>query len=75
MAWDRYDAHLQCAPPPRVSPLTQSPCNSGRTQLSVGERAKITVPSNLAYGETGFAGLVPPSSTLIFDLRLLSISD
>ena len=39
--------------------------------LSIGERANITIPSHLAWGELGFPGLVPPRSDLIFDIQLL----
>lgn len=44
----------------------------GVSQLSVGERAKMTIPSHLAYGERGFPGLVPGNTDLIFDIELIS---
>lgn len=44
----------------------------GVSQLSVGERAKMTIPAHLAYGERGFPGLIPPNSDLIFDIELIS---
>lgn len=46
----------------------------GISQLSVGERAKLTIPAHLAYGEKGFPGLIPSNSALIFDMELLDIS-
>ncbi len=46
----------------------------GVAQLSIGERAKMTIPSSLAYGERGFPGLIPGSSELVFDLELLTFS-
>ena len=46
----------------------------GVAQLSIGERAKMTIPSSLAYGEKGFPGLIPPQSELTFDIELLSFS-
>ena len=48
--------------------------NNAVEQLSVGERAKITVPSSLAYKEKGFPGLIPPHAKLIFDLELINFS-
>lgn len=46
----------------------------GVAQLSMGERAKMTIPSHLAYGEKGFPGLIPPKSDLIFDIELISFT-
>jgi FKBP-type peptidyl-prolyl cis-trans isomerase len=31
--------------------------DQGVSQLSIGERAKITIPAHLAYGSKGFPGL------------------
>ena len=44
--------------------------DEGVSQLSKGERAKITIPPGRAYADQGFPGLVPPNATLIFDLTL-----
>ena len=35
-----------------------------------GEKRKLTIPSDLAYGDTGFADLIPPKSTLVFEILL-----
>ena len=47
--------------------------DQGIMQLSVGERVRLTIPSELAYGERGFPGLVPPDTDLEFDLELLEV--
>lgn len=44
----------------------------GVYQLSIGERAKLMIPSRLAYHKKGFPGLIPPNSNLTFDLELIS---
>ena len=41
------------------------------SQLSAGERAKIRVGSERAFGKKGFPYLVPPSTPLVFDLEYL----
>mmetsp|Transcript_31449 Transcript_31449/g.60633 ORF Transcript_31449/g.60633 Transcript_31449/m.60633 type:complete len:116 (-) Transcript_31449:300-647(-) len=44
------------------------------TQLSVGERARCTIPADLAYGAKGFPGLIPPNTSMYVELELLSIT-
>ncbi len=39
-----------------------------------GEKRKLTIPPPLAYGDTGFSGLIPPGATIIFDTELLKIN-
>jgi FKBP-type peptidyl-prolyl cis-trans isomerase len=43
--------------------------------LSEGAKAKFIIPSQLAFGETGSStGIVPPFSTVIYEIELLSIN-
>ena len=48
--------------------------NEGVGYLSIGERAKITIPPEKAYKDRGFPGLIPKNATLIFDLELKTFS-
>jgi FKBP-type peptidyl-prolyl cis-trans isomerase len=45
----------------------------GLPGMKVGEIRKLTIPPELAYGETG-KGTIPASSALIFEVELLSIA-
>ncbi|XP_012303621.1 peptidyl-prolyl cis-trans isomerase FKBP1A-like isoform X1 [Aotus nancymaae] len=45
----------------------------GVAQMSVGQRAKLTVSPDYAYGATGHPGIIPPCATLIFDVELLKL--
>jgi FKBP-type peptidyl-prolyl cis-trans isomerase FkpA len=43
------------------------------TYLKVGDRAKVILPSHLAHGLSGDQQKIPPRSTVIYDLHLLSL--
>jgi FKBP-type peptidyl-prolyl cis-trans isomerase FklB len=41
--------------------------------MHVGEKIKLFIPSELAYGDQSPSPAIPPNSVLVFDLELLSI--
>ncbi|CAL1172159.1 unnamed protein product, partial [Cladocopium goreaui] len=46
----------------------------GICRMSLGEKAILTIPANLAYGQTGAGGSIPPDTDLTFEVELLRIS-
>ena len=49
--------------------------NEGIAGMLVGERRKLTVPSNLAYGALGRLPVIPPNGTLTLDIELLATGE
>jgi len=47
--------------------------DQGVAKLSLGQRAKLTISSDLGYGANGIAGTIPKNATLIFDVELVKI--
>ncbi|HHH45191.1 MAG TPA: FKBP-type peptidyl-prolyl cis-trans isomerase [Gammaproteobacteria bacterium] len=49
--------------------------DEGVVGMQVGGVRKLTVPPQLAYGEQGAGGVIPPNATLVFEIELLEISE
>ncbi len=48
--------------------------DEGIASMKVGERAELTCSPEYAYGARGFPPVIPPNSTLVFDVELISVS-
>ena len=49
--------------------------DEGILLLHEGDKARLVIPSDLAYGASGAGGVIPPHAPLIFDVELVKIND
>ncbi|HEX8684606.1 MAG TPA: FKBP-type peptidyl-prolyl cis-trans isomerase [Ardenticatenaceae bacterium] len=49
--------------------------NEGTVGMKVGEKRQLRIPAELAFGAEGAGDMIPPDSTIIFELELLEIQD
>jgi FKBP-type peptidyl-prolyl cis-trans isomerase FkpA len=46
----------------------------GLQMMKPGGKAKLVCPPEIAYGDRGAGGLIPPQATLVFDVELLEVT-
>jgi len=49
--------------------------DEGVVDMTLGEKALLTITGDYAYGARGFPGLIPPNATLLFQVQLKAINN
>ncbi len=47
--------------------------DQGVLGMRVGEKIRLTLPPEFAYGAGGYPPVIPPAATLLFDIELVGI--
>ncbi len=79
--WTRADGHVFDSSVTRNQPfdftlgqgMVIKGWDQGLLNMCVGERRRLTIPSDMGYGDRGQGADIPGGATLVFDVELLSV--
>lgn len=74
LAGKEFDSSYSRGQPTEFPVSRVIPCwTEGLQRMKVGGKARLTCPPEIAYGAKGVGGLIPPNSTLNFEVELIEI--
>ena len=47
--------------------------DQGVIGMKIGGSRRLIIPADMAYGDSGAGGVIPPGATLVFDIDLVAI--
>jgi FKBP-type peptidyl-prolyl cis-trans isomerase FkpA len=75
---EKFDSSLDRNEPFNITPLGAGKVirgwDEGIEGMKVGGKRELIIPPDIAYGARGFPGIIPPNSTLDFEVELLKVS-
>ena len=48
--------------------------DKGLMGMCIGDKRVLRIPYSMAYGRDGYAGVIPPSEDLTFDVELVGVT-